>query len=163
VGIDLVPLPKDNENSLDDFFIVDLDDQKLPKFDNKFDLIVLGDVLEHLKRPDIILKNLKELLASHGRIIISVPNIAQIKIRLKLLLGNFDYQDYGIMDRTHLKFFTQKTIKNLIIQAGYQIEREEFIFSKKLSFMGWVLRGSLLNIFYRLFSGQFIFKIRPSQ
>ncbi len=87
----------------------------------RFDYILLIDVLEHLKAPDQVLANLKKYLAPKGQIIISTPNIAFLTIRLRLLQGQFSYTDWGIMDRTHLKFFTRQTLTDLIIQSGYHI------------------------------------------
>jgi 2-polyprenyl-3-methyl-5-hydroxy-6-metoxy-1,4-benzoquinol methylase len=144
---------------LENFYCLDLDNAVLPDFGKKFDLIILGDVLEHLKRPDNLLSNLKLILNEDGKIIISLPNIAYITIRIKLLLGTFEYEDTGIMDRTHLRFFTQKTVKNLIVSSGYKIDKEIFILNRKLNFFPDNKPNGLFNIFYRLFSIQFVYKI----
>ncbi len=88
---------------------------------NFFDYILLLDVLEHLREPEKIIRLFKPYLKKDGKIIISVPNIAHVSIRLKLLMGKFDYEKVGIMDETHLRFFTQKTIEEFIKQAGMQI------------------------------------------
>jgi 2-polyprenyl-3-methyl-5-hydroxy-6-metoxy-1,4-benzoquinol methylase len=144
---------------LENFYCLDLDNVVLPDFGKKFDLIILGDVLEHLKRPDNLLSNLKLILNEDGKIIISLPNIAYITIRIKLLLGTFEYEDTGIMDRTHLRFFTQKTVKNLIVSSGYKIDKEIFILNRKLNFFPDNKPNGLLSIFYRLFSIQFVYKI----
>lgn len=145
--------------ALEEFYCLDLDYDKLPDFKKKFDLIILGDVLEHLKRPDKLLQNLNKILNKNGEIIISLPNIAYYKIRIKLLFGFFNYRDTGIMDRTHLRFFTQKTIKDLITSSGYQIEEERFIFNKRNSFIKGDSKNAIINIIYRLLSIQFVFKI----
>lgn len=99
---------------------LDLRDDKadLPK---DFDIIVFADILEHLEDPLSCLARFKKYLKKGGRIVVSIPNIACYNIRCSLLLGRFDYKDYGILDNTHLRFFTIKTAKRLIEAAGYEI------------------------------------------
>ncbi len=89
--------------------------------DFKFDYILLLDVLEHLKNPEKLLKSFKKYLKNDGKIIISVPNIAFLSIRLALLRGKFDYQKTGIMDESHLHFYTKKTLIDLITKCGLRI------------------------------------------
>lgn len=91
------------------------------KENGKFDYIIANDVIEHLKSPEGFLQKIKEFLKEDGNVIISVPNIAYILIRLQLLFGNFNYTQTGILDNTHLKFFTIKSLKNLIKDTGYEI------------------------------------------
>lgn len=100
--------------------------EKLPKPRNFYDYILFLDVLEHLKYPDKIIQLLKPYLKKDGKIIISVPNIAHISIRLRLLLGSFDYERVGIMDETHLRFFTKKTLQEFIKQAGLKLVELEY-------------------------------------
>lgn len=87
-----------------------------------FDVLLAAAVLEHLKYPERLLCDAKPLLKPGGRIIVSLPNIANWRIRLNLLRGRFDYEDYGIMDRTHLRLFTLKTGHELIASAGYAVD-----------------------------------------
>lgn len=84
-----------------------------------FDVLVFGDVLEHLRAPDQVLqKSCERWLKPGGRVIISLPNIANWKVRFGLLLGNFNYQQIGILDRTHLHFYTFRTALELVIEAN---------------------------------------------
>jgi len=85
----------------------------------KFDVAVFGDVLEHLRNPWKILAETKEILKEDGYVIASIPNIAHAAIRLSLLQGRFDYTDLGILDNTHIRFFTRKTVKELFTKSGY--------------------------------------------
>ncbi len=87
----------------------------------KFDYILLLDVLEHLKNPEKLLKLLKKYLKKDGEIIVSVPNIAFISLRLSHMAGKFDYQKTGIMDESHLHFYTKKTLIDLITKCGLKI------------------------------------------
>lgn len=98
----------------------DVEDPKtLAKLDStKFDTIILADILEHLRDPLCTLKEIKHYLTSEGRVYISTPNVAFLTIRLQLLLGRFDYAKYGIMDETHLRFFTKETLLALVAQSG---------------------------------------------
>lgn len=86
-----------------------------------FDAVVLGDILEHLPDPETVLKKLVECQPLKALFIISVPNIANLWIRLNLLLGRFDYADRGILDRTHLHFFTRRTLIRMIQNSGLEI------------------------------------------
>lgn len=86
-----------------------------------YDAVVLGDVLEHMASPENALKRLITLQPAGCLFIISVPNVANIWVRLHLLIGHFDYTDRGILDRTHLRFFTRKTLKELVVNTGLDI------------------------------------------
>jgi 2-polyprenyl-3-methyl-5-hydroxy-6-metoxy-1,4-benzoquinol methylase len=88
-----------------------------------FDKIVFADILEHLVDPQSCLTKFKDHLKKDGRIIISIPNIACYNIRFNIMLGNFDYKDYGVCDNTHLRFFTKKSAVKLVKDAGYKITK----------------------------------------
>lgn len=88
-----------------------------------FDYVIMGDVLEHLKRPDIVLKRLKKHIKKGGHIIVSMPNVKHYSVILPLLLKDeFTYSEAGILDTTHLKMYTATEIKRLIVESGYKIE-----------------------------------------
>lgn len=89
----------------------------------KFDVILLADILEHLKNPQGILLDLSRSLTVNGQIIISVPNIAFLTNRLTHFLGSFEYTEWGIIDKTHLKFFTKKTALELITGVGLKVKK----------------------------------------
>ena len=99
--------------------------------DKKFDVILLGDVIEHLKSPEIFLKTLHSLLNENGYLVCSIPNISYIIIRLQLLNGNFDYSNTGLLDDDHLQYFTLKTIISLLDKTNFRFKilhkvKEEF-------------------------------------
>jgi 2-polyprenyl-3-methyl-5-hydroxy-6-metoxy-1,4-benzoquinol methylase len=102
--------------------ILDLDGP-LPAFPEPFDVMVFGDVLEHLKNPLVVLRQLTGSLTEDGTVIISLPNVANAYVRLSLLVGRFDYQDRGILDRTHLHFFTRKSFREFLLAAGLEVEQ----------------------------------------
>jgi hypothetical protein len=90
--------------------------------DDRFEVVVFADVLEHLKNPDAVLLDSRSLLAPGGRVLASIPNVAHGNVRLNLLLGRFDYATLGLLDATHLRFFTGDTIGQLFSDAGFRIE-----------------------------------------
>lgn len=89
--------------------------------DRTYDFILFGDVLEHLMHPDVVLAELSRRLKSNGYVMVSLPNIAFAGNRLSHLLGRWEYKDYGILDRTHLRFFTKRTMIQLIEGAGLRV------------------------------------------
>ncbi len=89
--------------------------------EEKFDVITFMHVLEHLANPWDVLKKSISLLKPEGEIIIALPNISNAKERFDMLFGKFEYTPMGVMDKTHLRFFNQKTARELIHQAGLEI------------------------------------------
>jgi 2-polyprenyl-3-methyl-5-hydroxy-6-metoxy-1,4-benzoquinol methylase len=88
------------------------------------DLILLLDVLEHLLRPQQVLNHLTSVMAEGATVIVSCPNVAHASVSLPLLLkGQFEYQDSGILDRTHLRFFVRKSAIALMNEAGLIVRR----------------------------------------
>jgi 2-polyprenyl-3-methyl-5-hydroxy-6-metoxy-1,4-benzoquinol methylase len=92
-----------------------------PLLHGPFEAVVYGDVLEHLRDPRAALVALDQTLAPGGTVIVSVPNVAHLWVRLSLLSGRFDYADRGILDRTHLRFFTRRSLIELLRSAGLAI------------------------------------------
>jgi len=86
-----------------------------------FEVIILSDVLEHLKHPGDTLMKIRPLLGQSGILLASIPNIAHAAICWELAHGRFDYRDYGLLDDTHIRFFTKKSITHLFERSGYYI------------------------------------------
>jgi 2-polyprenyl-3-methyl-5-hydroxy-6-metoxy-1,4-benzoquinol methylase len=86
-----------------------------------FDVVMSSDVLEHLAAPAELLQLMARALRPGGLLLISAPNVAHWTVRSNLLFGRFDYEATGIMDATHLRWFTRKTLANLIDRAGFDI------------------------------------------
>lgn len=97
-------------------------DEKTIESLGKFDVVVFADVLEHLPDPSAALRLACNVLKPDGAVVATIPNIAHWSVRLDLLWGRFDYQPYGIMDATHLRWFTEKTVRALFTMSGYQVE-----------------------------------------
>ncbi len=97
----------------DVFHLDDIETFRFP-YRREFDYILFADVLEHLRNPAAVLRRAIPALADSGKIIVSVPNVANWIIRLGLLFGKFDPADRGILDKTHLHFFTLRTLKKMM-------------------------------------------------
>jgi 2-polyprenyl-3-methyl-5-hydroxy-6-metoxy-1,4-benzoquinol methylase len=127
-GVDLLPAAA-NSNAFEDYFSADLEEGIQPVIEalqgRRFDRVLLLDVLEHLSRPERLLQQCRQVLAPQGELIISVPNVAHLSVRLLLLLGRFEYTQRGILDRTHLRFFTRKTARRLVRENGFEIRAEK--------------------------------------
>ncbi len=105
--------------------IVDLD-RGVPHADGcTYDFLLFGDVLEHLVDPDRVLAAFVPRLKPGGRVLLSLPNVAFVANRFTHLLGRWDYRDYGILDRTHLRFYTRDSMVALIEGAGLRVVRIE--------------------------------------
>lgn len=89
--------------------------------EERFDVVMFGDVLEHLEDPEGVLARASCLLAPRGYVVASVPNVAHGSIRLALLAGQFRYTELGLLDRTHLRFFTREGLERLFREAGYRV------------------------------------------
>jgi 2-polyprenyl-3-methyl-5-hydroxy-6-metoxy-1,4-benzoquinol methylase len=109
---------------LEELVIADIDRSPLSEHfkPESFDAIIFGDVLEHLIDPWSALRDAATLLRPEGRILVSIPNVANAAVRLALLQGNWDYTDKGLLDRTHLRFFTLESFCELLESAGLAIE-----------------------------------------
>lgn len=150
-------------------------DEGLLKRQGPFDVIIFGDVLEHVAAPAALLDLAKTGLADGGTIIASVPNVAHWTVRVKLLLGRFDYAQTGIMDATHLRWFTEKSIRRLFEHSGMQVldvspsagawmgeyRRPPFKFIPT-SLRAKLVRG-LARAMPRLFGCQLVVRARPGE
>lgn len=97
--------------------------EQAPLEPGRYKLVVCGDVLEHTPDPVTVLKRLIESADADAKFIISVPNVAHLAIRMMLLCGKFPKMERGILDKTHLQFFTKDTALDMLRQAGLRAER----------------------------------------
>lgn len=87
----------------------------------EFDVVLFADVLEHLKQPADVLRRVRPFVAENGVVVASIPNIAHASVRLALLGGEFRYREWGLLDDTHLRFFTRASIQDLLEETGYVV------------------------------------------
>ena len=128
VGVDIIENPQ-NADFLKAYIHADLScglaDVLEHLQEQKFDRVLLQDIIEHLPKPERLLQDCQQVLKSNGQLLISVPNVANFTIRLSLLLGRFNYTERGILDKTHVRFFTLSTARRLLEENGYEIVHQQ--------------------------------------
>ena len=125
VGVDLAA-GEGVKDRVDRFVEADLDDG-IPlevESEGPFDVVVAADVIEHVRRPEDILDQLHGLLAPGGVVVASIPNFAHWYPRLRVMAGRFDYDRRGILDNTHLRFFTHRSFERLAQERGWRVARK---------------------------------------
>jgi SAM-dependent methyltransferase len=123
VGLELVAEAAEAaRRHLDQVITADVEAGDLPLPPRSFDAVIFADVLEHLIDPWLVLREAADLLAPGGRMIASIPNVQNVDVIWRLLRGQWDYRERGILDRGHLRFFTLRAIHSLFGQAGLKLE-----------------------------------------
>jgi len=140
----------------------------------RFDVVVAADVLEHLADPAASLRWIREsVLTPAGLLAVSIPNVVHFNNRRQVLLGRFDYTDHGLLDRTHLRFFTAASLRETLARSGYQVqtfERVADVFpgdrfvvrSPRLRWIKGRFNGLLRRGFPDLFTWQFVVGAVPA-
>ncbi len=121
--------------------------------DQKFEVVLAADVLEHVYSPIAVLKKMASLTSPNGRIVLSLPHVGHSAIAACLLLEDFEYRDWGLLDRTHIRFFGLKNIQALLLEANLSIAKVEFVvrhpeeteFSAKWSQLSSSVQNALLT------------------
>ena len=127
----------------------------------RYDALLLLDVLEHLADPQQVLTRLSELVGPNGRALLSIPNTAHWSVRKELALGRWDYREYGLLDRTHLRFFTLDSALEMIDRAGWRPAALAWSLGQPPVVRlpeGWL---ALLRFWPRVFGVQMLLDIRP--
>ncbi len=99
----------------------DVETMDLPFPEGSFDVVLCGDLIEHLRAPERLLARVRPLLRDDGRLVLTTPNVANWTMRLALLAGRWRYTERGILDRTHVHLFTHRTLVETLDRAGYRI------------------------------------------
>ncbi len=156
---------------LDRVLELDLDElDALPEDAGRFDLVAMGDVVEHLRDPARLLRALVPSLAPAGEVVVSVPNVAHWSVLAQLLVGRFTYEDEGLLDRTHIHLFTPTTFRELLGEVGLGVVTSETrvispsFLSDTLAQLGVVLSSQALDQgdLHRDFDTfQTVFRARP--
>jgi 2-polyprenyl-3-methyl-5-hydroxy-6-metoxy-1,4-benzoquinol methylase len=116
-------LPASAREGYDEWRAVDA--MEAGDWDRPFDVVVCADVLEHLARPELLLERIHGWLKPGGTLLVSLPNVANVSIRVGLMLGHFRYTDRGILDRTHLSFYTLSSARHLLESSGFRVRSAE--------------------------------------
>jgi 2-polyprenyl-3-methyl-5-hydroxy-6-metoxy-1,4-benzoquinol methylase len=131
--------------------VVDLDAPGSLPVEAAFDVVLMSNILEHLTDPGRVLREAHAAIRPDGRLLVSVPNVAHFRLRLALLRGRFDYADAGPMDRTHLRFFTRESLREMLEAQGWRVVRERF----SPGLVASRLRGRALRVLARRAPGAF--------
>lgn len=123
-GVDMYEFPEAADR-MSAFTQADLTQGIPAEVGSGYDLILMADVLEHLGKPGRLLEQCRDLLSDEGSIMLCVPNIGHWYPRARATLGLFDYDQRGILDATHLRFFTRRSIRKLVERNGYTVRRTE--------------------------------------
>jgi glycosyltransferase involved in cell wall biosynthesis len=107
------------------FFKADLNDGIPSEVGSGFDIVLAADVIEHVMNPGVLMNQIREILSPQGTALICVPNIAHWYPRFRSTFGMFDYDQRGILDATHLRFFTRRSLGRLVGRSGFAIRRME--------------------------------------
>lgn len=99
-----------------------IESDTFPFKDEKFDYIIMGDVIEHLYNPEKVIDELQQYLKDDGSFICSIPNVLHYSVMFSLLQGRFEYEDSGILDRTHIRFFTLNSICRMFLRLHLSVE-----------------------------------------
>ncbi len=166
VGVDARPPSQE----LDRFVKADLAEGVPDISERKFDCVILADVLEHLSFPEQLLEQALSYVQPAGRLLVSLPNVAHWSVRAQLAAGRFEYTNAGILDRTHLRFFTRSSARRLFRGAGLEIQSEwttpvpweKVVSVTPVSSTLSQIDGWLGQTLPPLFAYQYIFELRPS-
>lgn len=161
VGIDLF---EDKENKgnykiIDKFIFGNIEELELNEYNDYFDIILLPDVLEHLLEPISVLNKIQKYLKPNGKIIVSMPNIRHYSALYKVFIkGDFRYEESGIFDYTHLRFYCKKNIEELIVKSNYKINKSQSSIKNYQGFsMAKIFNKITFGLLEEFFSYQYFF------
>lgn len=162
IGVIDLFAPDVKQSGVDFSYSASLEDpevlQKIKRDQGRFDTILCLDVLEHLFDPWKIIRELEELLAEGGCIVASIPNVQHYSVVGPLLRGNWELKDAGILDRTHIRFFTRNGAIKLMTGSGMKLEFVTTLLRKK-SRIGR-LNMLTMGVFENFLTTQFLVRVR---
>ena len=159
VGVELFPdAAKTARTRLDEVIEGNIETLTLPYSEGYFDCILCADVLEHTQNPWQVLTKLRSLLSPNGVLIASIPHIGHIVPLLKIAFDRLEYEESGILDKTHLRFFTWHTIKLMFKDTGYSIDSVSFNKSRSWKFV--LFRIFTLGLLERLTISQYLVRVK---
>jgi SAM-dependent methyltransferase len=170
VGVDVNEIEGVRDRT-DEFFQCDLNEGIPAGVGDGFDIVLAADVLEHVANPGNLISQVRDVLTPTGTALYCVPNIAHWYPRIRSTLGIFDYDQRGILDSTHLRFFTRRSLVKLVERRGFAITRIESV-GLPLDALGIeVTRGRAVRLADRLlcdvwptmFGYQFIIESTPAR
>ena len=150
VGVDRLPVEPDTD--LDRSIVHDLNNLDLPVSASDYDYVLLLDIIEHLNSPEAFMNHLRRTAHSNREtlMLVSVPNVAFFPIRFMLLLGQFNYGRRGILDLTHTRLFTIKSLRHFLRQTGYKVLRVKGVPAPFPLIFGRGMLGKILLLINRM-------------
>jgi 2-polyprenyl-3-methyl-5-hydroxy-6-metoxy-1,4-benzoquinol methylase len=122
-GVDAIEVPGVRDRT-DRFFVADLEQGIPAEVGGRYDVVVAGDIIEHISRPVDLLRAMRRVLRPGGQLLLSVPNFGHWYPRVRVAAGVFGYDRRGILDSTHLRFFTRSTLRRTVREAGFDVMDE---------------------------------------
>ena len=166
-GVDVIEIPGVGERT-DSFFKADLNDGIPYEAGSGFDVVLGADVLEHLVKPGALLAQTREVLSPDGVAIFCVPNIAHWYPRTRSTLGMFDYDQRGILDQDHVRFFTRHSFLRLCARSGWDVVRSrstgvplELLTGSHLARAAGNVERLARTVWPTMFAYQFLFELAP--
>ena len=127
VGLELDPAAAAEARDVcEEVLVGDVETMELPFEPGSFDVVLCGDLIEHLRDPEAFLARVRPFLKAGGRLVLTTPNVANWAMRLGLLAGRWTYTERGILDRTHTHLFTRSTLVETLERAGYRVVELDF-------------------------------------
>lgn len=160
---------------IDEFIEADLNQNLPDSLASDFDIVIAADVIEHVIEPADLVNQLKARLDPYGSLYLSVPNVSHWYPRLRIAVGRFDYDERGPLDRTHLRFFTRKTLERMIGECDLEIVRRDVVgapidilgpeigIPRKVSRAWTALDRRLARLWPTMFGYQFLYELRASE
>jgi SAM-dependent methyltransferase len=165
VGVDLITYPDVKERT-DEFHEANLDHGLPDGLPVDFDVVICGDVLEHVRRPEVLLPELATVVGPRGHVIASVPNFGHWYPRTRTALGRFDYDQRGILDQDHVRFFTRHSFLRLCARSGWEVVRSrttgvplELLTGGRLARAAGNLERGARTVWPTMFAYQFLFEL----
>jgi len=141
------------KDKLDECFFFDVEKDNFNRLDKDFNIIIASEIIEHLFDPEKFLLNIKEIMTSETDFILTTPNFLVWTNRLRILFGKFEYTKIGLLDESHLRFFSYNSLKRTIEKLDLKVVEENSIVHSKIPYL-------LGRKFPNLFCFQMIFKIK---
>ncbi len=177
-GVDITHHPE-VDGRVDRFIEADLDRGLPEDLDGPYDVILAADVIEHVRRPDLLLNQIRGQLANGGSLVLSVPNFGHWYPRTRVALGMFDYDRRGILDSDHVRFFTRRSLERLIENNGFSVIQSDATGlplevsargsasptqpgSGRLGSMVARIDRAMVTLRPQLFAYQFLYELRPT-
>jgi len=129
---------------LDEAYNLNLDDQDLSVLGDDFDVIVIGDLLEHIKSPESLLNKLYNISTDKATIVCCLPNMGHISVLQRMIASDITYDDMGLLDRTHLRFYTQPSAFKTFLDSGWlpDLKDEYRADAEESKFLGFILNAA---------------------